>query len=896
MGRFKTGMKGPDAIRKLNELDDSVAGAVDGAAEAIRQAEAARDDTFTARDQADGYRAIAVAAGLTATEKAAEVEAGRQQVAADAAAEATAQDRAAVAQIVADGADSLGQQLAAGIDEIGTASTTALDGISTARASALQDLSQASSAALSSISTEVGKVTTAANASEQSRAQAAAAADTATGKAEQTTADARETAADRQATAQARSEAVAAAATAIAKAQQTAADAEATGADRQATDAARGEAVTAAGTATSKAQATAADAEATAADRQIVVTARGEAIQGATDALAAADTAEGHVEAAAAILASVQAHGNGWTPTVALAADGERRVMRVLSWAGGVGTPPAAGYLAESGVVADPALAINVRGGRGADGTGTGTANSVNNVPAIEGNITLQIGDIPGLQAALAAAGQVKTVAGVSPGADGDVPLTAADVGADPAGTAAAEVETLGEALAAVAYTGAMDDIPGLPEALTAASAGYETASAEPPANPKPGDQWLNTTTGISYTYTVGAGAPGWVERIPVVTAGGEPGGARADAVGITAVGDSITAYGYGEKGDWLTRLCFYSHQLYRRRETFAIGGKTAQEIEAELLPQVLAMDPPPRACVVAAGSNNYFDDMTVDAGFQAVERMCSALVVAGILPVLWTVPPRGDITGSLPRICRWNAHVHRLRTRRGFPLLDAFAALADPATGTIPAALTTDGTHPTDAGAAAIASYALADSLFAGVPQDGAPLIAATDLDTSNLMTRGLFTADSGTPGVPQGLYSWGTHGASLVPGAPRGRWLRLTRSAGAAPNDGNVGIPNFPVVPGRAYDFVGRLESAFDAAQPDTFNGLMALVWHDANDVQVKFEWLVGTPGLALESGTFYVRAVAPAGAAKCLPIFQQSAAAAAPTVDAWFQVNALTARDVT
>lgn len=460
--RFYTGMPGPDAVRKLNELDASVQGAVDGAGEAIAQAEAARDDTFAARDQADGYRAIAVAAGLTATEKAAQVEASRQQVeadaqaanddriAADAAAEATAQDRDAVAQIVADGTQSLGQQLAVGIDEIGTA-----------RTGALQDLSQASDAALSSITTEVGKATSAATASDQSRAQSVAAAGTAIGKAEQTAADAQATAGDREATGAARDEAVTAAGTATGKAQQTAGDAEATAADRQATGAARGEAVAAAGTATSKAQATAADADATAADRQIVLTARGEAIQGATDALAAADTAEGHVEAAAAILASVQAHGNGWTPILVLAVDGERRVLRVLSWAGGVGTPPATGYLAESGVVVDPGLAINVRGARGADGEGTGTTNSVNNVPAIEGNVSLQIGDIPGLQEALAAAGLTKTVAGVAPGADGNIPLTATDVGADPAGTAAAEVAELGEGLAPVAFTGSFDDMTG---------------------------------------------------------------------------------------------------------------------------------------------------------------------------------------------------------------------------------------------------------------------------------------------------------------------------------------------------------------------------------------------------------------------------------------------------
>lgn len=448
MGRFTTGMKGPDAIQKLNELDASVQGAVDGAAEAIRQAEAARDATFDARDVTDGYRAIAVAAGLTATEKAAQAEAARQEVATTAAtveaaraavaadAQATAQDRAAVGQEVS---------------------------------SALVSIDTAAGAALTSIATEVGRSETAAAAADQSRAQAAlrageadTAAGIATAKAEQTAAAAEATAGDRQATGEARGEAITAAGTATAKAELTAADAVSTAADRVATEAARSEAVTAAGTATSKATATAADAEATGSDRAIVLTARGEAIQGAVDALAAADASEGHVEAAATILALVQQHGNGWTPAIANVIDGDRRVQRIVSWSGGVGSMPAVGYVGAAGLVATPAEATDLRGGRGADGEGTGTASSVNGVMAVDGDIAVGIANIPGLQQALAAAGQVKTVAGVAPDSNGDVPLDAASVGADAAGTAAAEVAGLGEALAPVAYTGEASDLEGL--------------------------------------------------------------------------------------------------------------------------------------------------------------------------------------------------------------------------------------------------------------------------------------------------------------------------------------------------------------------------------------------------------------------------------------------------
>ncbi len=57
----------------------------------------------------------------------------------------------------------------------------------------------------------------------------------------------------------------------------------------------------------------------------------------------------------------------GWTPRLALTADGARRVMTV-AWTGGVGAPPASGYLGATGVVAALADALDLRGAQGAAG------------------------------------------------------------------------------------------------------------------------------------------------------------------------------------------------------------------------------------------------------------------------------------------------------------------------------------------------------------------------------------------------------------------------------------------------------------------------------------------------------------------------------------------------
>lgn len=69
---------------------------------------------------------------------------------------------------------------------------------------------------------------------------------------------------------------------------------------------------------------------------------------------------------------------NGWSPVLAVATDGERRVFQVTDWSGGEGTKPTTGlYVGASGLVADIADGINVRG---AAGSGIGDLLAANNL------------------------------------------------------------------------------------------------------------------------------------------------------------------------------------------------------------------------------------------------------------------------------------------------------------------------------------------------------------------------------------------------------------------------------------------------------------------------------------------------------------------------------------
>lgn len=63
---------------------------------------------------------------------------------------------------------------------------------------------------------------------------------------------------------------------------------------------------------------------------------------------------------------------DGWSPTLAVVSDGERRVLQVSGWAGGEGTAPTTGFLGDSGIVPDIADAVDIRGASGTGGGGGG--------------------------------------------------------------------------------------------------------------------------------------------------------------------------------------------------------------------------------------------------------------------------------------------------------------------------------------------------------------------------------------------------------------------------------------------------------------------------------------------------------------------------------------------
>lgn len=87
----------------------------------------------------------------------------------------------------------------------------------------------------------------------------------------------------------------------------------------------------------------------------------------------------------------------GWSPILSVATDGTRRVFQVVDWVGGEGTKPTLlGYIGSTGIVADIAQAVDVRGASGpantlAIGTVTSGASPSATITGTAPNQTLNL-------------------------------------------------------------------------------------------------------------------------------------------------------------------------------------------------------------------------------------------------------------------------------------------------------------------------------------------------------------------------------------------------------------------------------------------------------------------------------------------------------------------------
>ncbi len=431
-----------------------------------------------------------------------------------------------------------------------------------------------------------------------------------------------------------------------------------------------------------------------------------------------------------------------------------------------------------------------------------------------------------------------------------------------------------------VAITAATTGAYSVAPASVTALAGTDTALAVTytPTAAGQSDTGTLTVTYSTGTKTVALSGVGVAQDSG---GGGDPGNGGtppaggitfpANAFGITAMGDSLTAANRASGQGWLNQLCFIGNQKWIFRKEIAVIGSWDTSPNSGLdvqLPLLLAMDPPPKLCVIAWGTNNVWEGA---AGAARLEAIGQTLIAHNIQPIIWTVPPRNDANDQ-GLISTWNTAVYAWQTSSGFPLIDSFDPLAtSDGQGLNPDYQLSDGLHFNLLGDRVIGAYAVTSALFEGLaPADNLALVS-DDNDVSNLLTSGLFLKDSNSDGTADGWTkaAWAT--CTLVAGAGTGVTGNIQRinvaAGGVGQATGALTYSNIPVTAGQTLYFSYRVKwtGADGAWMPAImlFKNASGTQVNSDPDVYAGYTIPHGGPVIPNEQGVVYWEVVVPAGA---------------------------------
>lgn len=192
---------------------------------------------------------------------------------------------------------------------------------------------------------------------------------------------------------------------------------------------------------------------------------------------------------------------------------------------------------------------------------------------------------------------------------------------------------------------------------------------------------------------------------------------ARGQVVSIMAIGDSVTA-GYGatlQGTGWLAGVVDALHNSAALAvDSCNLGWPGQTSVFYRLyLADAVAAGIAPDLCFVAGGTQNDTSP-TLTAGEitttkRNAVRACADMFAAGVIPIVYTMCPTNSKAWNASDSLR-QAHNADIRSwaARGIPVADFAAVLEGPDNGsgqlTLAAALTSDSTHPNDAGNAAMA------------------------------------------------------------------------------------------------------------------------------------------------------------------------------------------------
>lgn len=171
------------------------------------------------------------------------------------------------------------------------------------------------------------------------------------------------------------------------------------------------------------------------------------------------------------------------------------------------------------------------------------------------------------------------------------------------------------------------------------------------------------------------------------------------------ATGDSICALGEAapnnlfDPRDWVSQAYILSKGSLVYLYNQCVSGNTSAQVLARIS-TVVALKP--AIVVLGVGTNDVNTSVPTATTLANVSAILSALLQGGIRPILAAVPP-SNTTAVVPSISALNIAYRGLAAQLGIPFADTHHALAQ-ANGTYISAMTSDGTHPNDAGALAMA------------------------------------------------------------------------------------------------------------------------------------------------------------------------------------------------
>jgi len=254
----------------------------------------------------------------------------------------------------------------------------------------------------------------------------------------------------------------------------------------------------------------------------------------------------------------------------------------------------------------------------------------------------------------------------------------------------------------------------------------------------------------------------------------------------ITLGGGTVTATNVqlGREA-WSTHACLLSKNRMRFLRNAGVGSETTAQMLARIAPDVIAHAPD--KCVVMGGTNDIGTSVPLATIQANIIAIVAALRIAGIVPILCTIPPRST---KIPETAALNRWLLWYADQMGLQLLDFHAVLIDPATGGYKngSAWSGDGVHPngtspTFPAVQAMAEYAVAQiATWGDLFADSEPwLTRDSTAGTGNLLLNGCFIGDSNLDGVAN---SWAMTGAggtvtpSLEAGAGEvlGNWQVIT------------------------------------------------------------------------------------------------------------------------